>query len=88
MASQSLATDVAAANAWSFDWHLTKNPWEGPHPKLRSFALARVPNHRGPQGGEKVDRPLTRPESGPSPPYQQRLSDPIDYPIGTPGYGS
>mmetsp|Transcript_11574 Transcript_11574/g.21948 ORF Transcript_11574/g.21948 Transcript_11574/m.21948 type:complete len:258 (-) Transcript_11574:104-877(-) len=25
----SLASDVAAANAWSFDWHLTKNPWEG-----------------------------------------------------------
>eukprot|EP00439_Symbiodinium_sp_Y106_P060265 s1401_g8.t2 len=24
-----LASDVAAANAWSFDWHLTKNPWEG-----------------------------------------------------------
>ncbi|CAE7507212.1 unnamed protein product [Symbiodinium sp. CCMP2592] len=29
IAVESLASDVAAANAWSFDWHLTKNPWEG-----------------------------------------------------------
>lgn len=29
MSQSSLANDVAAASAWSFDWHLTKNPWEG-----------------------------------------------------------
>ena len=29
MSSENLASDVAAASAWSFDWHLTKNPWEG-----------------------------------------------------------
>jgi hypothetical protein len=40
MSQSSLANDVAAASAWSFDWHLTKNPWEGPCTGTKSLRIS------------------------------------------------